>query len=237
MSEREIKDFLVKIFTKNHVTIDTEVVDKFYLYMKNLIEWNKKVNLTAIKEERDIIVKHFLDSIMIEDKINGNKILDIGSGAGFPGIPLKIANSELNVTLIDAVNKKVTFMNDTVDKLKLENIIALHGRAEDFAQDKNLRENFDTVISRAVANMSTLVEYMLPFVRIGGRCLCMKGPNSEEEIDASKNAIKKLGGRIEEIINYKVEENERCLVVILKEKTTEQIYPRKQGKALKNPLN
>ena len=174
---------------------------------------------------------------MIEDKINGNKILDIGSGAGFPGIPLKIANSELNVTLIDAVNKKVTFMNDTVDKLKLENIIALHGRAEDFAQDKNLRENFDTVISRAVANMSTLVEYMLPFVRIGGRCLCMKGPNSEEEIDASKNAIKKLGGRIEEIINYKVEENERCLVVILKEKTTEQIYPRKQGKALKNPLN
>ena len=205
--------------------------------MQIFIEWNKIVNLTAIKEQRNVIVILFLDSIMIEDKINGNKILDIGSGAGFPGIPLKIANSELNVTLIDAVNKKVTFMNDTVDKLKLENIIALHGRAEDFAQDKNLRENFDTVISRAVANMSTLVEYMLPFVRIGGRCLCMKGPNSEEEIDASKNAIKKLGGRIEEIINYKVEENERCLVVILKEKTTEQIYPRKQGKALKNPLN
>ena len=237
MNEEEIKNNINKIFSKNEVILTQEQIEKFYLYMNNLIEWNKNINLTAIKNEDDIIVKHFLDSSIINDKVYGNKILDIGSGAGFPGIPLKIVNDNLEVTLIDAVNKKVNFMNDTIDKLKLKKIISIHGRAEDFGHEKEYREKFDTIITRAVANMSTLVEYMLPFVKVGGKCLCMKGPDCEEEINSAKNAIKKLGGKIEEIINYKVEENERCLVIISKANNTEKLFPRRQGKPLKSPLN
>ena len=139
-------------------------------------------NRDEIKEEKDIIVKHFIDSILIEKEVKGEKLIDIGSGAGFPGIPLKIVRNDLDVTLIDSVNKKVLFMQDSIDKLKLDNIIAVHCRAEDYAHNKKYRETFDVVTSRAVANMSTLVEYMLPFVKVGGKCICMKGPNSEEEI-------------------------------------------------------
>lgn len=237
MNEEDIKNSINNIFYKNDIEITSKQIEKLYLYMENLMEWNKKINLTAIKNEEDIIVKHFLDSVIIKDKIFENKILDIGSGAGFPGIPLKIMNDELNVTLIDAVNKKVNFMNDTIQNLKLKNIFSIHGRAEEFGHMIEYREKFDTVISRAVANMSTLVEYMLPFVKPGGKCLCMKGPDCEEEINNAQNAINKLGGKIEEIIKYRVEENERYLVVILKVKNTGKLYPRLQGKPLKSPLN
>lgn len=231
------KYFLVKeIFLRNNIDVSEEIYDKFVLYMKNLIEWNSRINLTAIKDEESIIIKHFLDSIMIKDYISGKKILDIGSGAGFPGIPLKILNDNLELTLIDAVNKKVSFINDSIDKLELKKAIAIHGRAEDLGHNVIYRESFDTVVSRAVANMSTLVEYMLPFVKLGGLCLCMKGPDSEEEINDSKKAIKILGGKIEKIYNYEYEENKRCLVVISKIKNTEQTYPRKQGKPSKNPI-
>lgn len=202
----------------------------------NLIEWNQKINLTAIKEEKDIIIKHFIDSIIINDKITGERMMDIGSGAGFPGIPLKIMNDNLKVTLLDSVNKKVNFMNDSINKIGLEKIKAIHARAEEIAHEKVYREQYDVVVSRAVANMSTLVEYMIPFVKVGGKCLCLKGPNSDEEIELAKNAIKKLGGKIEDVISYKIEDNERCLVIISKIKSTEQIYPRKNGKALKEPL-
>lgn len=236
MNEQEFKSIIIQNGKKNNVQITEKDAEKFYLYMNNLIEWNSKINLTAIKQEKDIIVKHFIDSIVINQYINGEKLLDVGSGAGFPGIPLKIVNDNLEVTLIDSVNKKVTFLNDTIEKLKLEKIKAFHVRAEDMAHEKNYREAYDVVVSRAVANMSTLVEYMLPFVKVGGRCLCLKGPNSEQEINNSKNAIKKLGGKIERIIDYTLEENERCLVVINKIKNTEQTYPRKQGKPLKEPL-
>ena len=204
--------------------------------MQNLLEWNKKVNLTAITDEKDIIIKHFIDSIIINKEIEGNTMLDIGSGAGFPGIPLKIINNKMNVVLLDAVNKKVTFMNDTINKLDLKNIIAIHGRAEDYAHDDNYREKFDIVISRAVSNMTTLVEYMLPFVSVGGKCLCLKGPSVQEELDSARNAIKILGGKIDKVCEYTVENNERTLIIISKEKNTEQIYPRKQGKPLKEPL-
>ena len=235
MNEKE--NNINEIFTKNGIILEDKQIEKLYLYMENLIEWNKNINLTAIKSENDIIIKHFLDSVIIKDKICGKKILDIGSGAGFPGIPLKIMNDDLEIMLIDAVNKKVNFMNNTIDKLELEKIVAIHGRAEDFGHEIEYREKFDTVISRAVANMTTLVEYMIPFVKVGGKCLCMKGPDCEEEINSAKNAIRKLGGKIEEIINYDVEENERCLVVISKLKNTEKLYPRRQGKPLKSPLN
>ena len=154
----------------------------------------------------------------------------------FRGIPLKIINPNLKLTLIDSVNKKVNFMNNTIDLLKLNDIEAIHARAEELAHNSNYRESFDIVVSRAVANMNTLVEYMLPFAKIGGKCICMKGNNTDDEINKSKNAIRKLGGCIEKIIEYSVEENERCLIIISKIKNTEQTYPRKSGKPLKEPI-
>ncbi len=236
MEEKEILQFFKEKLSENNIEVSNEKLEKFILYMKNLQEWNTKINLTAIKDEKDIIIKHFIDSIFISKYLDGKRVVDIGAGAGFPGIPLKIFDDDLNITLLDAVNKKVLFMNDSITKLDLKNIIALHGRAEDYAHNKEYRECFDVATSRAVANMSTLVEYMLPFVKVGGSCLCMKGPNSEEEINEAKVAISRLGGHIEEVINYSLEDNERCLIVIKKIKKTEQIYPRNQGKPLKNPI-
>lgn len=236
MDREEVINFFNEKLKENDIKISEDQMNNFILYMDNLIEWNKKINLTAIKEEEDIIVKHFIDSILIEKEISGDKLIDIGSGAGFPGIPLKIVRNDLDVTLIDSVNKKVLFMQDSIDKLKLDNIVAVHCRAEEYAHDKQFRESFDVATSRAVSNMSTLVEYMLPFVKVGGKCICMKGPNSEEEINDSKKAISILGGEIERVEKYKIDDNDRCLVVINKVKKTEQIYPRNQGKPLKVPL-
>ena len=168
--------------------------------------------------------------------LNG-RVLDIGSGAGFPGIPLKIINDKIDIVSIDSVNKKINFQKDSIEKLGLVNIEAIHIRAEELAKNPEYRENFDFVVSRAVANMSTLVEYMIPFLKIGGKCICMKGPNSEEEIEKSKRAIGVLGGKIESIEKYKIDDlNERSLVIIEKIKHTSKEYPRGQGKPLKNPI-
>lgn len=236
MERTEIMNFFKNKLDENKIEISDKSMNNFVIYMDNLIEWNKKINLTAIKKEDDIIVKHFIDSIFILKYINGNKIIDIGSGAGFPGIPLKIAENNLDITLLDSVNKKVLFMQDSIEKMGLKNIVAIHGRAEDYAHDIKCREQYDVATSRAVANMSTLVEYMLPFVKVGGFCICMKGPNSDEEIIDSKKAIFKLGGEIKEVKKYSIEGNDRCLVIIKKIKNTEQTYPRNQGKPFKNPL-
>ena len=219
-----------------NLEITDESKENLYKYMNNLIEWNQKINLTAIKNEEEIILKHFVDSIYIKNMVKG-RVLDIGSGAGFPGIPLKLVNSNINLVSIDSVNKKINFQKDTVEKLSLNNIEIIHTRAEDLAQNKDYREQFDFVVSRAVANLSTLSEYMLPFTKIGGKCICMKGPNCLEEIDNAKNAIKLLGGRIEKIEEYKIADGiDRVLVVISKEKSTNKIYPRGQGKPSKDPL-
>ena len=236
MERTETMNFLKNKLDENKIEISDKSMNNFVIYMDNLIEWNKKINLTAIKKEEDIIVKHFVDSIFILKYINGNKIIDIGSGAGFPGIPLKIAKNNLDITLLDSVNKKVLFMQDSIEKMGLKNIVAIHGRAEDYAHNIKYREQYDVATSRAVANMSTLVEYMLPFVKIGGVCICMKGPNSNEEIINSKKAIFELGGEIREVKKYSIEGNDRCLVIIKKIKKTEQTYPRNQGKPLKSPL-
>ncbi len=233
----DIKKYIYEKANENNIVLSENEINLFYLYMNNLIEWNKKINLTAIKDEKEIVIKHFIDSILVKDEIkHARKVLDIGSGAGFPGIPLKIVNNSLDFTLIDSVNKKVNFMNNTIERLGLKNIIALHGRAEDFAHQEEYREKYDVVISRAVSNMTTLVEYMLPFVKVGGKCICLKGPNVEEELNLAKNAIKILGGRVERILNYELCENGRSLIIIFKEKHTEQTYPRKQGKPIKEPL-
>ena len=221
---------------ENDIMISKKQMDLFYQYMINLIEWNKNINLTAIKDEKEIVIKHFIDSIIMSKEITGKRIIDIGSGAGFPGIPLKIINDELDVTLIDAVNKKVNFMNSIIELLNLKNIIALHVRAEDLAHENEYREKYDIAISRAVANMNTLVEYMLPFVKVGGKCICMKGPSGLEESQLAQGAIEKLGGKIEKIVDYKIQDNDRKIIYINKIFSTEQTYPRKQGKPLKEPL-
>ena len=219
-----------------NLEITDESKENLYKYMNNLIEWNQKINLTAIKNEEEIILKHFVDSIYIKNIIKG-RVLDIGSGAGFPGIPLRLVNNNINLVSIDSVNKKINFQKDTAEKLSLNNIEIIHTRAENLAQNKHYREQFDFVISRAVANLSTLSEYMLPFTKIGGKCICMKGPNCIEEIDNAENAIKLLGGRIEKIEEYKIADGiDRVLVIISKEKSTNKIYPRGQGKPSKDPL-
>ena len=172
----EFKDELIIQAKKIDVILDEEQIQKFYKYMELLLEWNEKINLTAIVEPRDVILKHFVDSLTICKELQKNKTLaDIGTGAGFPGIPVKILRPDLDITLIDSLNKRVNFLTMVIEALKLEKIIALHGRIEDFGKNKKYREKFDYVTSRAVANLSTLSEYMIPLVKIGGKCICMKG--------------------------------------------------------------
>ena len=172
----------------------------------------------------------------LEENIN---IIDVGTGAGFPGIPIKISKQNLNVTLLDSLNKRINFLNTVVDELKLENINCIHGRAEEFARMKQKRESYDVATSRAVANLNVLAEYLLPFVKIGGKCICMKGPNIEEEIENSKNAIKILGGKIEKVEEFSLPKTDikRTIILIRKEKITPALYPRKAGIPSKSPLN
>ena len=231
-------DFKQKLEEYN-IEINDEQIEKFDLYMKLLLEWNEKINLTAITEKDDIILKHFVDSLTILKYVDKrDKIIDIGTGAGFPGIPIKIMNEKANITLLDSLNKRINFLNIVINELKLDNIVAIHGRAEELARNKAHREKYDVAVSRAVANLSTLTEYMLPFVKVGGKCICMKGANVEEEIDKAKNAIKKLGGQIEIVDNFYLSENdnERNIVIIKKIKETEPKYPRKAGIPSKEPL-
>lgn len=209
-------------------------MDKFEKYGQMLIETNKKFNLTTIDEPDQIKIKHFEDSLTIKSYINeGMKVLDIGSGAGFPGIPLRI-EKDFDLTLIDSVNKKVNFMNQVIEELDLKNTRAIHVRAEDFAKDH--REEFDMVISRAVANLSTLSEYALPFLKVGGIFIAMKGPKAEEEYEDAKNALKILGGELINIDSMDLHGNTRKNILIKKVRSTKKKYPRGKNLPKKNPL-
>lgn len=210
-------------------------MDKAYqIYMDYLLEVNAHTNLTAITDPREIETKHFKDSLTVLSYIKEkDKVLDIGAGAGFPGLPLRI-EKDFDLTLIDSVNKKVVFMNEVIEKLGLKNTRAIHTRAEDYAKEK--RESFDVVVSRAVANMATLSEYALPFLKVGGLFIALKGPKAEEELEAGKNAIKILGGRVKEIKAFNLDGNERVNVVIEKVKKTNKKYPRGKNLPKKEPL-
>lgn len=209
-------------------------MDKFKIYEQMLIETNKKFNLTSIDDPKEIRIKHFEDSLTIKSYINkGMKVLDIGSGAGFPGIPLRI-EKDFDLTLIDSVNKKVNFMNEVIEKLNLEKAKAVHVRAEDYAKDH--REEFDMVISRAVANLSTLSEYALPFLKVGGIFIAMKGPKAEEEYEQAQNALKILGGELINIDTINLYGNTRKNILIKKVRSTKKKYPRGKNQPKKNPL-
>lgn len=237
MDFKEFKEYFDIKLKENNINgnINEEL---FFEYMKNILEWNEKINVTNIIDEKEFIVKHFIDSLTILDYIDdGKRTIDIGCGAGFPGIPLKIAKINIKETLIDSVNKKIKVVQDCIDKLNLNDIEALHTRAEDLASKEEYREKFDYATTRAVSNLATITEYMLPFLKIGGKAICMKGPNYKEELEKSKKAISVLGGTIEEIKNIKIDDElERNIIIIRKVKNTPKQYPRGNGKPLRNPI-
>lgn len=220
-------------------TLQEEQLEQFFTYKELLIEWNKKMNLTAIEQEEDIITKHFIDSLSIATYIPDTaKVIDIGTGAGFPGIPLKILKKDLSITLLDSLNKRITFLEEVIRNLSLENIQAVHARAEELAHKEEYREQYDIAVSRAVAPMHTLLEYMLPYVKIGGKCICMKGPNLQEESKDLQNCLETLGGKIEKIEEIVLPETEikRNIMLIKKENKTPKKYPRNPGMPSKKPL-
>lgn len=226
---------------KENLPCDTETMQRFGLYASLLQEWNEKMNLTAITDSEEIAVKHFLDSITGVRLIDFSKVesmIDLGTGAGFPGIPLKIMFPNLQVTLADSLNKRLTFLNSVIEQIELEEIITVHGRAEDLARNPGFRENFDLCASRAVANLATLSEYCIPFVKINGSFLSYKGPDADREIKEAKNAIERMGGRFEESVHFTLPpyEDERTLVLIKKEKATPKKYPRQAGTPAKKPI-
>lgn len=204
-----------------------------------LQEWNKKINLTAITEPQEILSKHFIDSLTIAPYIKESyQILDIGTGAGFPGIPLKIIYENAQITLLDALNKRIHFLQTVIQELQLTNVQAVHGRAEEYSKQEKVRESYDIVTSRAVARLNVLLEYMLPFAKVGGKCICMKSVKIEEELEEAKKAIEILGGEFEKIDTILLPETEitRDIVIIRKVKNTPSKYPRKAGTPAKEPI-
>lgn len=236
----EFYNKLKKLSDAIEVELDSDECNKFYEYMNVLLEWNEKMNLTAITEEDEVILKHFIDSLTILKYIKENDtIIDVGTGAGFPGIPIAIKQKSNNITLLDSLNKRITFLNEVTTKLELENVKTVHGRAEDYGKDKDCREKFDISVSRAVANLATLSEYLLPFVKVGGRAICMKGPDCDDEIENAQKAIKELGGQIEKIEKFKLPNSdiERTIIILKKVKSTPNKYPRKAGVPSKEPIH
>lgn len=225
------------------ITLSEKQLGQFYQYYELLIEWNKVMNLTAITELDEVISKHFIDSLSLIRAIKDlsglhSSVIDVGTGAGFPGIPLKIAFPELKLTLLDSLNKRIKFLNEVIEKLGLNKIETIHGRAEDYGRDVKYREQFDFCVSRAVANAATLSEYCLPFVRVGGCFVPYKSGKIDEELETGRKAIRALGGDIEEIIRFELAgaEADRALVVIKKVEKTGKRYPRKAGVPSKEPI-
>lgn len=227
------------------ITLSGEQKQQFLTYYEYLVEKNKVMNLTAITEYEEVITKHFLDSLAVvktscfkPEKMAGKRLIDIGTGAGFPGIPLKIAFPELEILLLDSLNKRINFLNEVTEMLGLTKINTVHGRAEDYAKQKGYRESFDFCVSRAVANLSTLSEYCIPFVKQGGCFISYKSGSVDQELIQAEKAVKILGGQREEVVRFSLADTDmdRSFVVIRKAKPTPKKYPRKAGLPSKEPL-
>lgn len=233
----EIKE----VFDKMHIELPDGALDLLNRYYEMLIDTNKVMNLTAITEYSEVVIKHFADSAAIGciTDMNGNiDVIDVGTGAGFPGIVLKIVYPQLSVVLLDSLNKRVNFLKNVITELGLTDISAIHGRAEDIAKNKDYREKFDLCVSRAVANMSSLSEYCLPFVKVGGRFIPYKADGCDEEVKTASKAVNILGGKIRKIESYVIPDTDICrkFVVIDKLRNTSAKYPRKAGLPTKEPL-
>lgn len=234
-------DILKSGVEKINIKLDQDQLNKFAKYKDMLKEWNEKINITAITDDEEIDIKHFLDSLtpICTTLFEGNKkIIDIGTGGGFPGLPLKIANDNLNVTLMDSLNKRIIFLNEVIKELGLKDIIATHGRAEEMAITPLHREQYDICVSRAVASLNTLAEYCIPFVKVGGYFISMKGPEVGHELKEAEKAIDLLGGKIvrTEIIEIPHSDIKHSLIIIEKIQKTPTKYPRGGGRPKKNPL-
>ncbi|SNS54377.1 16S rRNA m(7)G-527 methyltransferase [Anaerovirgula multivorans] len=237
----ELKKLLQEGSIELGAQIEEKQIHQLLKYKDILLEWNQKMNLTAIEEEKEVIIKHFLDSIScvkIEQLRNNGKLIDVGTGAGFPGIPLKVIFPQLKLTLLDSLNKRINFLKEVCLQLQLEEVEFIHGRAEDYGQEKRYRETYDYAVARAVAPLNILVEYCLPFVKVGGYFICQKGKALQEELLEAEKAIKVLGGKIvdKEDITLPFSDITHSILLIEKTKQTSTKYPRKAGLPTKNPI-
>ncbi len=237
MNENLLKDKAKEI----GIELSELQIDQFNKFYQLMVEWNKVMNLTGITEYDEVVEKHFIDSLSLVKVIDINKInsvIDVGTGAGFPGIPLKIAFPHLNITLLDSLNKRIKFLNEVISETGLENISTIHGRAEDFAKQEKYREQYDLCVSRAVANLATLSEYCLPYVKVGGRFVSYKSGEIDEEVESSTTAVKVLGGKINKIEKFQLLGTDigRSFVNIKKVKNTGKKFPRKAGLPSKEPI-
>lgn len=238
MNKEAVEKFK-KVLSEYGYLLSEHQFEQFIKYYELLVEWNERMNLTAITEFEEVLLKHFADSLSIIKVIDLNTVsslIDIGTGAGFPGIPIKIMYPDLNVTLLDSLQKRIGFLDEVISVLKLDKINTIHGRAEDFAKPDKLRESYDICVSRAVANLSSLTELCLPYVKVDGSFISYKSDKVNDELSGAVKAIEMIGGSLEKKEIFNIENNTRALVVIRKIKNTPKQYPRKAGLPVKKPL-
>ncbi len=230
-----------KALSEMGIEFENAYYDDFDTYRELLVEWNEHMNLTGITEKREVFIKHFLDSVgtfLSRVVPQGGSVIDVGTGAGFPGLAMKIHDRSINLTLLDSLNKRIGFLRAVSDKIGLENVEFIHGRAEDYGKDEAYREQYDVAVSRAVANLAVLSEYCMPFVKVGGYFVALKSKSYKEELEEASKAIETFGGQLESVVPVKLPETdiEHTLIVIKKCQETPGKYPRKAGKPTKNPI-
>lgn len=232
-----MKEYIKSSFEKYSISLTERQIEQFEIYMDFLLEENQKYNLTAITDKKEVVIKHFVDSVLPYAEIAQNSsVIDVGTGAGFPGVPLKILRPDIKLTLLDSLQKRINFLNNLLEKLAIKNVVTVHSRAEDYAAKQ--RENFDYSLSRAVAKVSTLAEYLLPFVKVGGKVIMYKGISAEDELKEGTKAIETLGGKVEKVeeIALKEADSERKFVIIKKVKKTDKKFPRGKNLPKTKPI-
>lgn len=231
---------LRKAFEQLGIPVEEEIIKQYEAYMEGILRWNENINLTAIKDRDEFVIKHFVDSLLccnFPEYINGESVVDMGTGAGFPGVPLAIISPEKEFLLADSLKKRLKVIDQLTASMGIDNVITVHGRAEELARNKAYREKFDVCVSRAVANMTVLAEYCLPLIRVGGYLLAYKGPDAEKEAEDAKKALKILGGKINRIQSVNLAGFDHNIIVIEKIRETPAKFPRKAGTPAKEPIN